>query len=80
MGRVAQAGRVVAGGMGGDTFGGLRLIQTEHRVGGAPDFESAGLLKVLAFEEELGPCQLVEVPRGAHGREVDMRPYAVMGL
>jgi hypothetical protein len=34
--------------------------QAEDRVGGAAHLEGAGLLEVLAFEEQLGAGQLVE--------------------
>jgi hypothetical protein len=41
--------------------------------------EGAGLLQVLAFEEQFGPGQLVQHARGHHRRAVNMGPDAHLG-
>ena len=59
-------------------FAVLRIVQTEYGVAGAAGLEGAGLLQVLAFEEELGARELVDEARGKDGRSVDVRPDALM--
>ena len=64
--------------MGRHTLRGLRIVQTEYGVRGAASLERAGLLKILAFEEELGAGELIDEARGQDGRSVDVRLDALM--
>jgi hypothetical protein len=45
--------------MGGDTAAGLGFGKQENRVHGAAGLECAGLLEILAFEEDLSAGKFV---------------------
>src|SRR6476469_8173310 len=64
--------------MGRHTLRGLRIVQTEYGVRGAAGLERASLLKILAFEEELGARELIDDARGKDRRSVDVRLDALM--
>eukprot|EP01023_Acetabularia_acetabulum_P066968 TRINITY_DN9132_c0_g1_i3.p3 TRINITY_DN9132_c0_g1~~TRINITY_DN9132_c0_g1_i3.p3 ORF type:complete len:238 (-),score=45.10 TRINITY_DN9132_c0_g1_i3:142-855(-) len=78
-GGIGQAQRVVPRRMGRHAFLGHLVGQPEDRVAGAAHFERAGLLEVLAFEEQVGPGQVVEIGRCQDRRVVDIGPDALMG-
>jgi hypothetical protein len=71
-GSVGQRQRVVPARMRRHALLRHLVRQAEHRVRGAAHLEGAGLLEVLALEEQLGPGELVEVARGQDRRAVDM--------
>lgn len=54
LGGERQGLREVPGGMGDDPTSAVGIAQAEQRVHGASHFESAHLLKVLAFEPDIG--------------------------
>lgn len=64
---------MVARGMSRDTFRGLTIIQPEHRVCRSANLESPRFLEILAFEEQLTACHLIQMVRRPNRRAADMR-------
>ena len=71
---------MVARGMRADAPRRLRIAQPENGVAGAAGLERAGLLEVLAFEDELGVRLHVQVVRSHNRRAVDVGANALMRL
>ena len=59
-------------------FARLLVGEAEDGVAGAAHLEGAGLLQVLALEEELGAGELVDEARGQDRRAVDVGPDALV--
>src|SRR5699024_10639002 len=54
------------------------LWEAEHGVAGTAHLEDGRPLEVLALEEELGTCKLVNEARGQDRRPVDVRLHALV--
>ena len=70
---------VIAGGVGHYAVARLVIGEGEDGVGGAANFEGAGLLEVFTLEEELGAGGFVEVFGGEDGSAVDLGSDALEG-
>ncbi len=49
------------------------FIKSKYRIGGSPDFESAGLLKILTFEKYLHSTHSIQRATRENGRPMDVR-------
>ena len=64
---------MIAGGVCRHPPRGFSVAEAEDSIRRTPHLECAGLLQVLALEEQFGSGELVDDARGQHGRAVNVR-------